>query len=315
MLNDKIPIIILVGPTAIGKTEVGIELAKSLSTGIISADSMQIYRYLDIGTAKPTIEQRKQVNHFMLDVVNPDEPYNTAMYSQQAEQIALNLWQQHKIPVVVGGSGLYIRSLIDGIFDQPKIDKEWQDRFRLENEKRSSAELYLELQQTDAPAAEKIHQNDRRRIFRALEVYHYFHVPISQFQQEQREQGSRFQPIFLGLKMETKELYQRIDNRVEWMLKQGWVDEVEQLREKGYSPNLLSMQGLGYRHINSFLDNNLNQDEMIYLIKRDTRRYAKRQMTWFRANQRICWFEVNASVKSDIIDRILYFIENNVKKT
>jgi tRNA dimethylallyltransferase len=315
MQKDKIPIIILLGPTAIGKTDIGIAIAQQLNTEIISADSMQIYRYLDIGTAKPTPEQRRQVNHYLLDVVNPDEPYNAAMYSQQAEQVAFDLHQQHQLPLVVGGSGLYIRALIDGIFDQPKIEAEWRNKFKAENEKRSSPELYLELQQIDAVAAQKIHQNDRRRILRALEVYYYFHIPISQLQQEQREQDRRFQPVFLGLKMEIKELYQRIDIRVERMLEQGWIDEVHQLRAKGYAPNLLSMQGLGYRHINSFLDNKLAQNQMIYLIKRDTRHYAKRQMTWFRANQRIVRFDVKETNRWEIIDQISLYLEKNTKKT
>jgi tRNA dimethylallyltransferase len=315
MPKEKIPIIILLGPTAVGKTEIGIELAKSLSTEIISADSMQIYRYLDIGTAKPTPEQRQQITHHMLDVVNPDEPYNAALYSQQAEQMAVKLFQLDKIPFVVGGSGLYIRALIDGIFDQPKIDAEWRNKFKLENENRSSPELYTELQQIDATAAEKIHQNDRRRILRALEVYYYFHIPISRLQQEQREQGSRFQPCFIGLKLEMPELYLWIDFRVDRMLKQGWVEEVKQLQQKGYSPNLSAMQGLGYRHINAYLDNKIELSEMIYLIKRDTRHYAKRQMTWFRANNRINWFEIKETNKSDIIVQILSVIENNIKKT
>lgn len=315
MHQDKIPIIILLGPTAIGKTDVGIAIAQTLNTAIISADSMQIYRYLDIGTAKPTAEQCELVKHYLLDVVNPDEPFNAAMYSQHAEQVAVDLVQQHKIPLVVGGSGLYIRALIDGIFDQPKIDADWRDKFKKDSEKRASSELYAELQQKDAVAALKIHQNDRRRILRALEVYYYFHVPISQLQQQQQEQGSRFQPIFLGLRMEMKELYLRIDRRVDKMLEFGWIDEVKRLRGKGYAPNLLSMQGLGYRYINSFLDNKLSHEQMIYLIKRDTRHYAKRQMTWFRANHRINWFAVNPNISSEIIGQILDYIVKIQKKT
>lgn len=309
------PIVVLAGPTAVGKTEIGIELAKQLNTEIISADSMQIYRYLDIGTAKPTLEQRQQVNHYMLDVVNPDEPYNAAMYSQQAEQVAVKLSQQDKMPFVVGGSGLYIRALIDGIFEQPKIDAEWRNKFKLDNKERNSVELYTELRQIDAPAADKIHQNDRRRILRALEVYHCFHIPISQFQLEQREQGTRFQPCFIGIKLEMRELYQRIDLRVDRMLNQGWVDEVKQLREKGYASNLLAMQGLGYRHINAYLDNKIELSQMVYLIKRDTRHYAKRQMTWFRANQRINWFELKGANKSVLITQIMLQIQNYIKKT
>jgi tRNA dimethylallyltransferase len=315
-MQDKLqPIVILAGATAVGKTEIGVDLAKSLSTEIISADSMQIYRYLNIGTAKPTPEQRQQVKHYMLDIVNPDEPYNAALYSQQAEQITIQLNQQHQIPLVVGGSGLYIRALIDGIFEQPKFDADWQNKFKLDNEPRSSLELYTELQQLDAPAAEKIHQHDRRRILRALEVYYYFHIPISQLQLEQREQGTRFQPYFIGLKLEMPELYQRIDFRVDQMLDQGWIDEVKQLREQGYSPNLLAMQGLGYRHINAYLDSKIELSQMVYLIKRDTRHYAKRQMTWFRANQRIRWFDINNVNSAELSVPILSYIKKNVKKT
>ncbi|MFB3894974.1 MAG: tRNA (adenosine(37)-N6)-dimethylallyltransferase MiaA [bacterium] len=315
MHQDKIPIIILLGPTAIGKTDIGINIAQDLNTEIISADSMQIYRYLDIGTAKPTPKQQQLVKHYLIDVINPDEPYNAAMYSRHAEQVAVDLVQQHKIPLVVGGSGLYIRALIDGIFDQPKIDADWRDKFKKDNETRTSPELYAELQKKDAVAALKIHQNDRRRILRALEVYYFFQVPISQLQHQQQEQGSRFQPIYFGLKMEMKELYYRIDRRVDQMLEQGWIDEVKQLRGKGYSPKVLSMQGLGYRHLNSFLDNKLSHEQMIHVIKRDTRHYAKRQMTWFRANQRLVWFEVTETNRSEIISKILHYLEKNTKKT
>ena len=309
MLQNKIAIIVLVGPTAVGKTEVGIELAKLLNTEIITADSMQIYRYLDIGTAKPTPEQQKLVKHYMIDVVNPDEPYNAAIYSQQAETSAMNLYQQNKVPVVVGGTGLYIRALLDGIFEQPKIDAEWRNKFKQENENKNSLELYAELQQVDTSAAAKIHPNDRRRIIRALEVFYYFHVPISQLQKEQREQGTRFQPYHFGLKMEMNSLYIRIDSRVERMLNQGWIEEVKELQNRGYSPWLLSMQGLGYRHISAYLDRAIDYDQMVYLIKRDTRHYAKRQMTWFRANPRIIWFDLQTESREKIVSEIVLQIK------
>lgn len=312
--EGKVPIIVLVGPTAIGKTEIGITIAQLLNTEIISADSMQIYRYLDIGTAKPTKKQQAQIKHYLIDMVHPDEPYNAAIYSQQAEKIAVSLYLKNKLPLVVGGTGLYIRALVDGIFAQPKIDTEWRNKFKQESDKNTSLELYNKLKQVDASAAGKVHQNDRRRIVRALEVYHYFHIPISQLQKEQRELGTQFQPYYFGLKMEMKNLYTRIDTRVERMLNQGWVDEVKQLRAQGYSSRLLSMQGLGYRQINAFLDDAIGYDLMVNFIKRDTRHYAKRQMTWFRPNPRIIWFDVETKNKEQLAKELVASIEN-IKKT
>ncbi|MCX7919824.1 MAG: tRNA (adenosine(37)-N6)-dimethylallyltransferase MiaA [bacterium] len=309
-MHNKIPILVLVGPTAVGKTDIGIEIAQALETEIISADSMQVYRYLNIGTAKPTLEQQRLVKHYMIDLVNPDEPYNAAIYSQQATQIAENLYNCQKIPLVVGGTGLYIRALIDGIFAQPKISESWRKQFRVDKEKKSNTELHAELRAVDELAADRIHPNDRRRILRALEVYHYFRIPISQFQQEQRQQGTRFIPLYFGLTMEMRRLYERIHQRIDKMINQGWVEEVQWLRAQGYSPQLLSMQGLGYRQINAFLDKKIHYEQMITLIQRDTRHYAKRQMTWFRANPRINWFVIDVEEKKNIINKIITITKN-----
>lgn len=291
-MNEKIPIILLVGPTAVGKTEIGLQLAQLLKTDIISADSMQVYRYLDIGTAKPTKEQQRLVKHWMIDIVNPDEPYNAAFYSRDAEKIIVQLFKENKIPLVVGGSGLYIRALIDGLFPHSEIDLQWRQQFRDSLSSISSEELHRQLEKVDPVAASRIHPHDRVRILRALEIFEYFSVPISELQKMHQIKKLQFQPLFFGLTMDIKELYAKINFRVDKMLEAGWVKEVEFLRQRGYNSNLKCMQGLGYRRINEYLDGKIDYKEMVRLIKRDTRRYAKRQLTWFKRDARVLWKEI-----------------------
>lgn len=303
MKKEKIKIIALVGPTGVGKTEIGIALAEKLGTEIISCDSMQIYKYMNIGTAKPTAEQQKRVRHYLIDILNPDELFDASEYRKQANTIIESF--RDKIPLIMGGTGFYLKALIDGLFDQPKVPKE----FRKEMEKRFESEttplIHEKLSKVDAEAAGKIHPNDRRRILRALEVYEYLGTPISVLQREQQKEESPYNPIIIGFQLPRKELYARIDARVVKMFQNGWIEEVEKLREMGYSPSLLPMQSLGYKYINEYLDRKCNKEDMIQLTQRDTRHYAKRQMTWFRADKRINWMDVSEpNVMSSLAEKV-----------
>jgi tRNA dimethylallyltransferase len=290
MNKEKIKVIALVGPTGVGKTEIGIALAEKLGTKIISCDSMQIYKHMNIGTAKPTVEQQKRVRHYLIDVLNPNESFDAAEYRKQASAVIENF--EEKIPLIVGGTGFYLRALIDGLFDQPKVPKEFRKEIMTKWSKFSTPLIHEELAKVDPDAAQKIHPNDQKRILRALEVYEYLGTPISKLQQEQQKEESPFDPVIIGLQLARKELYARIDTRVVKMFENGWIDEVEKLRKMGYSPTLLPMQSLGYKYINEYLDGKCNKEDMIQLTQRDTRHYAKRQMTWFRADKRIHWMDV-----------------------
>jgi tRNA dimethylallyltransferase len=283
--------IIICGPTGIGKTSFAIQLATSFQGEIIGADSMQIYRHMDIGTAKPTPVERSMVPHHMLDIVDPDEPFDAETYATLSLSIVMALRARQVLPFVVGGTGLYIKSLIYGLFDARPRDEEIRIRLKQEAEKEGAGALFDRLKQIDPVTARKLHGNDIYRIVRALEVYETSGSPISDYQQRHRFQKSRLTTLKFGLHMDRDQLYDRIDERVDMMIHAGLLDEVRRLRESGYSGELKSMQSLGYRHMFDFLDGRMDWPETIRTLKRDTRRYAKRQMTWFRADREIVWVD------------------------
>jgi len=281
------PLIVLCGPTGVGKTRLAVELARELNSEVIHADSRQVYRRMDIGTAKPSREELATVPHHMLDVVNPDESYNAGKYSRQASQIINYLHQEGKIPVVEGGTGLYIRALTDGIFDGPGANYVLRDQLEKEADQKGLDVLYKRLQQLDPEAAQRIQPADRMRIIRALEVGEATGKPLSAWQKETPRPP--YNTLRFGLSFPRPTLYKRIEQRVDCMIERGLVDEVKDLLERGYSEGLNSMQGLGYKQVVLFLKGRISLDEAINLIKRDTRRFAKRQLTWFRKDNRIKW--------------------------
>ncbi len=298
--------IIICGPTGVGKTSFAIELAKRFQGEIIGADSMQIYRHMDIGTAKPTLAERSMVPHHMVDIVDPDEPFDAESYATLSLSIVMALQARQVLPFVVGGTGLYIKSLIYGLFDVQPRDNEIRIRLKQEAEKEGAGALFERLQQVDPVTAQKLHLNDSYRVIRALEVYEASGVPISEFQQRHRFQESRLTTLKLGLHMDRGQLYERIDARVDMMIQAGLVDEVRRLREAGYSGELKSMQSIGYRHMHDFFCGRLDWPETIRTLKRDTRRYAKRQMTWFKADREVVW--VDPVVSEEIENTIKQFI-------
>jgi tRNA dimethylallyltransferase len=282
-------IIIVCGPTGIGKTRVAIRLAEAFDGQIIGADSMQIYRLMDIGTAKPTPHERARVRHHMVDVIDPDTPYDAARFARDAGAVVIDLHGQGVVPVVAGGTGLYIKALVYGLFDSRPPDPEIRRQLEQLADSHGSAYLHAQLARCDPPAAAEIHSNDRFRIIRALETHQASGRPMSDHQRQHRFAHPRFRTFKIGLTMPRERLYARIDRRVDQMVAEGLLDEVRGLLAKGYGTDLKSMRSIGYRHMIDHLHNGVAWEETLRLLKRDTRRYAKRQFTWFRADPAIVW--------------------------
>lgn len=287
---SKKNVLLIVGPTAVGKTKFSLEIAEQLDGEIISADSRQVYKYMDIGTAKPTPEERKRIKHHFIDIKYPDEYYSAGKYGREARRVIHEIFSRGKRPIVVGGSGFYVRALVDGLCDAEISNSEIKQILKTVVQRDGLKTLYEKLIQVDPVLAERIHPNDTQRILRALEVWELTGVPLSQFQQE-RQEAADFNPIFLGLTMDRKRLYQRIEQRVDNMIELGLVQEVVLLKEKGYSDELISLQTVGYQEVFQYLKGNFSYENMISLIKQKSRHYAKRQLTWFRKDERINWFD------------------------
>ncbi|OQY72537.1 MAG: tRNA (adenosine(37)-N6)-dimethylallyltransferase MiaA [Ignavibacteriales bacterium UTCHB2] len=285
-------VIVIVGPTGSGKTKLSLMLAELLNSEIISADSRQIFKFLDIGTAKPTKEELKKVKHHLIDKINPDQDYNASKFAADAEQIIKQIFEQKKIPIVVGGSGLYIKALIDGIAESADTNSELREELLTLRKKMGNEYLYNELKKVDKVSAEKMLPQNWKRVIRALEVYKLTGKPIwMHYQNQQIEREFSFKQI--GLNWKRGELYKNIENRVDKMIEDGFIDEVKSILKMGYSRNINALNTVGYKEIIEYLDNRISLDRAIELIKRNTRRYAKRQMTWFNADKRIEWFNIN----------------------
>jgi tRNA dimethylallyltransferase len=281
--------IVVCGPTGIGKTRTAIHLAQQFKGEIIGADSMQIYRHMDIGTAKPTPADQACVRHHMVDIVDPETAYDAARYARDAGKVVQTLHDRGVVPVVAGGTGLYIKALVYGLFNSRPPDPDIRRKLEQSADAHGSAYLHAQLTACDPQAASGIHINDRFRIIRALETYQATGRPISAHQQAHRFARPRFATFKIGLTMPRADLYARIDQRVDQMVSEGLLEEVRRLLAKGYDANLKSMQSIGYRHMIDHLYNGVAWDETLRLLKRDTRRYAKRQFTWFRADPDIEW--------------------------
>ncbi len=292
----------------------GILLAEKLKTEIISADSRQIYKYLNIGTAKPTNEQLKKVKHHFINLLEPDEDYNVSKFEHEALEISKKLLDKNKIPIAVGGSGLYIKALIDGIIDTVETDEEYRKQLLELKEKYGNEFLHNELKRVDEVSAEKIHPNFWKRVMRALEVYHLTGKPIWQHYEEQKRE-IEFEFVQHGLMLDRKVLYENIETRVDKMIEDGLVEEVKEILSKGYNKNLNSLNTVGYKEIISYLENEISLERAIELIKRNTRRYAKRQLTWFNADDRIIWHKIESQKDiNKIADEIIRGEELNERK-
>jgi tRNA dimethylallyltransferase len=285
----KPKVIVICGPTALGKTSAAIHLASRFCGEIIGADSMQIYRYMDIGTAKPTLDEQARVKHHMIDIVDPDEYFNAKKYSTLSREKVSALFEQKIIPFVVGGTGLYIKALFHGLFKTEPSDVNIRRRLKTEAKEYGNAYLYEKLCSNDPVSAKKIHPNDAYRIMRALEVYALTGKPLGELHQDHGFNDSPFVVLKIGLRIDRDVLYDRINQRVEIMIENGFVEEVKRLIKMGYSPKLKSMQSIGYRHMIDFIEGRHTWDETVRTMKRDTRRYAKRQITWFKADPDVIW--------------------------
>lgn len=303
----KPDIIIICGPTGIGKTSITIKLAKAFDGQIVSADSMQIYRYMDIGTAKPTAEEVAEVEHHIVDIVDPDEAFDAAKFAVEADKKIKAFVKSGVTPFVAGGTGLYIKSLVDGLFRAIPADQEVMARLSCEIEEKGAAELYGRLRQYDPEAAKKIHINDSFRIVRALEVFETTGNTISSYHAEHNFADRKYRVLKIGLQMERELLYDRINKRVDMMLEEGLLEEVNMLIKKGYSPSLKAMKSLGYRHMVEYINGEKDWEEAVRTLKRDTRRYAKRQLTWFRSDNEIIWIEPGETER--IIETVKRFLE------
>ena len=305
-MREKPSAIIISGPTCVGKTDVAIDLAEPLGGEIISADAMQVYRHMDIGTAKPTKQEQAQVRHHLIDVVDPDEPFSAAQFKSSAAAVIRELHKKGRPVFVVGGTGLYIKALTQGLFRVQQGNGALRERLRAEAKDLGSPVLHQRLQEVDPEAAGRIHPNDGFRIIRALEIFELTGKPISEHHSAHGFSDVPYHVLKIGLFLDREVLYQRIDQRVDRMLEAGLLKEVEGLLRRGYSPNLKSMGSIGYRHMTEYLEGHMAWDETVRLFKRDTRRYAKRQLAWFRADPEIHWLKPSEiDVMSREIDSFL----------
>lgn len=285
-------VIVIAGPTCSGKTKVGINTAQQIKSEIISADSRQLYKLLDIGTAKPSENELKKVRHHFINFLEPDTYYNVSTFEDEALAVIDQLHQQNKIPIVVGGSGLYIKALVDGLFNSVDTDEDFREELKIKREKFGNQFIYDELKKVDPESASKMLPQNWKRVMRALEVFHLTGEPIWKFQQSyQRDSSLQFYQF--GLEWDRKILYQNIEARVDQMMDDGLVDEVKRILDLGYTEKDNSLNTVGYKEIISYMKNEISLDRAIELIKRNTRRYAKRQLTWFRKDERIKWLKID----------------------
>ena len=294
-------VISILGPTAVGKSKIAVEIAKEISGEIISADSMQVYKGMDIGTAKPTPEERQGILHHLIDIRDPDEEWTVSDFVREAQNSKSKIQNKSKIPIMVGGTGLYLWALLEG-FSFPMVPADKELRKRLEMIPLSA--LYSRLATIDPRAAEKIHSNDKKRIIRALEVYELTGVPITKFQGAPNSEHRTSNTVFIGLKLSREKLYARIEERIDKMISKGLIEEVKGLLAKGYSKDLPSFQALGYKEVVEYLDGKWSKEKMITELKKRTRHFARRQMTWFKRFKSIKWFEVPVDTQA-ILDYIV----------
>ncbi|MEW6183319.1 MAG: tRNA (adenosine(37)-N6)-dimethylallyltransferase MiaA [Bacillota bacterium] len=290
-MTERLPLLVITGPTATGKTAVAVEVALRVNAEIISADSMMVYRGMDIGTAKPTGDERKGVPHHLIDVVDPGEDFSVAAFQALTVGLIRAINARGRLPILTGGTGLYIRAVLDGYRFAGGVDKDLRHRLMEEARRFGPVSLHDRLRAVDPETAERLHPNDSKRIIRALEIFNQAGAPVSKAVSVPA--GPQYNSMVYGLLMERQELYRRIEARVEAMLAAGLVEEVRGLLKGGLKRCAVSMQALGYKEIAAYVAGETSLDEAVYLLKRNTRRFAKRQLTWFRRDERICWLGVS----------------------
>lgn len=308
----KKPLIVLTGPTAVGKTSLSIALAKAVNGEIISADSMQVYQKMDIGSAKIRPEEMDGVKHYLVDVLDPKEDFHIVKFQQMAKTAMEEIYAKGKIPILVGGTGFYIQAVTRDIdFTQARQEDSYRKDLELLAEEKGSEYLHEMLKKVDPKSAEAIHAHNVKRVIRALEFYHQNGTPISSHNEEQKQNESPYALAYFVLNMPRELLYQRIDRRVDQMLEEGLLEEVKALQEEGCHRGMVSMQGLGYKEILAYLEGEYPLEEAVRILKRDTRHFAKRQLTWFRRESEVVWVDKDRFNYEE--DQILGYMLNTCK--
>ncbi|QAY68387.1 tRNA (adenosine(37)-N6)-dimethylallyltransferase MiaA [Paenibacillus protaetiae] len=300
MEGGKPPLLVLIGPTAVGKTKLSIEIAKAWNAEIISGDSMQVYRGMDIGTAKITTEEQQGIRHHLIDICDPDTPFSAADFQLRCTEAIADIASRGKLPFIVGGTGLYVESVCYGYqFADNGSDEQFRQHMQRIADEHGAEALHERLKQIDPKSAERLHPNDVRRVIRALEVYHLTGETFSS-QQEGQKRESPYELCIIGLSLDRAELYQRIEQRIDLMMEQGLVEEVRQLLQSGTPPHAVAMQGLGYKEIAAYLNGECTLEAAVTLLKRDTRRFAKRQLSWFRHMENIHWIDMGENFSNNL---------------
>lgn len=309
----KNPLIVIGGPTASGKTNLAVKLAQKINGEIISADSMQVYKYMNIGTAKPSKEEMQGIKHYLIDEFYPDEEFNVSIFKNKAKKYIDLIHSKGKIPILAGGTGFYIQAVVnDNNFSQTQADNSYRDRLCIEVEQFGNIYLHDKLKEVDLVSAQNIHPNNVKRVIRALEFYEQTQTPISLHNEIEKQKISPYAVKYILLNLERKELYDRINTRVDTMIKNGLIDEVKQLLDMGYCEKLVSMQGLGYKELVPYIKGQTSLEETISLIKQGTRRFAKRQFTWFKRQCEGKWIDIDELNTQEIIINIAKAIEDMV---
>ena len=309
----KRPLVVLTGPTAVGKTKLSIALAKAIGGEIISADSMQVYRHMDIGSAKITAEEMQGVPHHLIDVLEPTEDFNVVIFQQKCRECMEAIYERGHIPILTGGTGFYIQAILKDVdFTENEEDTPYRRSLEQLALEKGAQVLHEMLKEVDPKSAEAIHQNNVKRTIRALEFYHLTGAKISEHNDREKEKESVYNSWYFVLNDERGRLYERIDQRVDEMVAQGLVEEVEHLKRLGCKKGMVSMQGLGYKEILGYLEGEITLDEAVYLIKRDTRHFAKRQLTWFRREKDVIWIDKKEFLYDD--KKILSFMLEQMRK-
>ena len=310
---EKKPMVVLTGPTAVGKTKLSISLAKAVNGEIISADSMQVYRHMDIGSAKIKPEEMQGVPHHMIDILEPDEPFHVVIFKERCMDCLKGIYERGHIPILTGGTGFYIQAILRDIdFTENEEVPEYRRQLQELAKEKGPEYLHRLLAEVDAESAEAIHANNVKRTIRALEYYHLTGEKISEHNESERAKESAYRSCYFVLNDRRDVLYERIDQRVDEMIAEGLVEEVQALKAMGYHRNMVSMQGLGYKEILEYLEGEITLDEAIYKIKRDTRHFAKRQLTWFRREKDVIWLDKEEFAHQD--EEILRFMVDRMKE-
>jgi tRNA dimethylallyltransferase len=310
MMSDKPHILIIIGPTAVGKTAFGIACAKAFDGEILSADSMQIYKGMEIGTAKIRPDEMEGIPHYGLDLVTPAEPFTVVDFQAYADRVIRDIKSRGKLPIIVGGTMLYVKSLTDPMdFTEAKEDPDFRQKLWRQAEELGGESLHKQLKQVDPVTAGRLHPNDVKRVIRALEVYHNTGKPMSEAFVNQHQEG-KYNPVMVGLNLEDRqELYERINRRVDIMIEQGLLEEVKNLLANGYHRDLQSMQAIGYKEFVDYLEGRLTFEEAVEKVKQGSRRYAKRQLSWWRRESRIHWFDVKQTTEAERLRKISRLLE------